>query len=104
MKIAILVLALFASCVSAAPEDTPIKVGMVVSEFTADGPDPFNTGEVNNYAHVTTLRPKLDDPAIEIYAIIEPGTANLKNMPKTLEKYFASNRIIEVTDAQRLQK
>lgn len=83
--------------VQPARAEPPIKVGVILSQRTAEHWQWKLVNKVMNEG-------LLNDPSFEAYAIVEPGTAQQGEIPGLCHKYFAGRAAIDCTDAARLRE
>ncbi len=79
-----------------------IKVGVIVSTFTATGPH-WPTGHYG-YSHALIAR-QLKDPQIDLYAIVEPEMMNSEDatLRNILQQEFPAGHVIDGSSKQALQ-
>ena len=79
-----------------------LKVGLVMSHFTATGPS--WRGEPYGYEHQASeeFAAVLDQMNFDVYAVIEPGTATKGALPRILAKTGLWDKTIELTDLPAL--
>jgi RNA polymerase sigma factor (sigma-70 family) len=79
----------------------PIKVGVLLSYFTATGPHwtvpPYGWGQQ------TSTIPMLKDRSIELIPVIEPGTAQDDPLPTLLARYFLGKTPLDASKADQLR-
>jgi hypothetical protein len=88
----------------AAPAPPPagrIKVGYLLSDFTAAGPHWRATPY--GYDDQTRALVYLRDPAIELIPVLEPGTANNGALPAILARYFVGEKPLDATQSADLR-
>ncbi|MEA2708962.1 MAG: hypothetical protein QOF78_1563, partial [Phycisphaerales bacterium] len=83
------------------PLGPKIKVGVMVSDYTATGPTGQHMG--TGFGGLNVGLQKLDDPRFERYAIIEPGTAHAGRVPEIIQRYFAPGRVIDGSNVEQLR-
>jgi hypothetical protein len=98
--------AMAAEAATPAPTTAPakIKVGVLVSKATAEGPSWLGKPYGWQHAHIAT---RLVDPQIELYAIVDPGTADDAGVAKTIGDEFPPDikgRVIDGADDAALAK
>jgi len=89
---------------TAAPAPAKFKVGVLVSKGTAEGPS--WKGEPYGWGHANAAK-RLVDPQVELYAIVDPGTADDEEVVKAINKSFpaeARKRIVDGGDEAALAK
>jgi len=75
---------------------SPIKVGVIVTE---------NTSQPEYGAHGNeAIAAKLKDPAIDLYAIIDPGSADAPDVVEAMKQNFPPGHVIIGDNAQQLSK
>jgi RNA polymerase sigma factor (sigma-70 family) len=79
-----------------------IKVGILVSDYSANTPN--DNGVKNSYLPLGAMLKELDDPALERFAVIEPGTAQKTDLARMVGTYFPPNHTIVGSDAEALRK
>jgi hypothetical protein len=99
-------LALGADVATTAPATAlaKIKVGVLVSKFTAEGPSWTGQPWGWKHAHIAT---RLADAEIELYAIVDPGTADDAGVVKAIGEEFPADikgRVIDGADDAALAK
>ena len=82
---------------TATPNEPPIKLGVILSQSTAESWQWKLINKVMNEG-------LLSDPGFEAYAIVEPGTGTQGEIPELCRKYFAGRAAIDCTDAARLRE
>jgi len=80
----------------------PIKLGIIVSQYTATGPHWIDTpyGYGNQLRRLAELR----DPSIELYPVIEPGTETDAELSRILTRSFPGKTPVNGYDAAELRK
>ncbi len=84
-----------------ATAEVPVKVGVLVSNYTATGES--WTGQPYGYAHAGIAQ-KLRHPSVELFPIIEPDTQEDENQKKVLEKHFKGTPPLLATDDKALRR
>jgi hypothetical protein len=70
-----------------------VRVGVLLSHFTATGPN--WKGNPYEYDHSITLAQKLQDMGFDVYAVIDPGTRHLGELPAVLAELGLDDYVIE---------
>jgi hypothetical protein len=79
-----------------------LKVGIFLSDYTANGPHwiPNNYGWKDQLIPVRALR----DPSIELFPVVEPGTASNPDLARLLSTNFPGKAPIDASSAQDIEK
>jgi RNA polymerase sigma factor (sigma-70 family) len=87
---------------AATPGSNRIKVGVLLSDYTANGPHwiPNNYGWRDQLLPVRALR----DPSIELIPVVEPQTATHPDLARLLSTNFPRKTPIDGSSAQDLEK
>ncbi len=93
---------LSASTTSTAPSiplqaDMKIKVGVLFSEFTATGPT-WIDAPYGHWWPAKIVREELRDRQLDLYPIIDPGSAKTNQIPEMCSRYFPGKSPIECND------
>jgi hypothetical protein len=88
------------SAAAPATEPAKIRVGVIVSEFTATGPTWIGT----KYGYDSTVRAtkELIDPSIELIPVIESGSETDEALNAVLSKYFPGKKPVIAVDTAHL--
>jgi RNA polymerase sigma factor (sigma-70 family) len=78
-----------------------IKVGILVSDYSANSPN--DNGVKNGYLPLAVMLRALDDPSLDRFAVIEPGTAQNADLARIVGTYFPPNHMIDGADAEALR-
>jgi RNA polymerase sigma-70 factor (ECF subfamily) len=87
-----------AAPVAAAPSPLPpktpgkLRVGYIVSNYTVTGPGRAFNGQHYSHAHSKVV-PLLTDPTTELWAVIEPGTADDPGIAQIVQTVFAGRQM-----------
>jgi hypothetical protein len=80
----------------------PIKVGILLSEFTATGP--HWTRQPYGYEPQIRIVASLQDPSLRLIPVIEPGTAADDQLARILSLYFATETPLDASKAEDLKQ
>src|SRR5262249_25975925 len=92
---------------------TPPKVGIIFSAYSNETELPkleelgglsCFAGQAQSYFFHNLLVPALRSLGYDLYAIVEPGTAEKGRLVTTLQKHKLTDRVIDGTDAEALKK
>lgn len=95
-----------ASSSSSAPQTAAtgpqIQVGILLSDFTANGPH----RQATKYGYQTQLRDvkALRDPSIHLIPVVEPNTASRAQLARILSQNFSGETPVDVTDRAAMAK
>jgi hypothetical protein len=74
----------------------PIRVGVIVSAFTANGPHWLQ--QPHGYAHAE-IAATLVDPSVDLYAVVEPDTEQTPGQRDLIDRLFPAGHAIVCTDS-----
>ena len=83
--------------------DAP-RVGLTISHFSATGPSWISNNYGYNQQRVYEVFRMLDEANFDVYAVIEPQTELLGELPALLRSVRLQNKLIDATDAAALKK
>jgi RNA polymerase sigma factor (sigma-70 family) len=78
----------------------PLRVGILVSHATAT--KPAETTQPASHRLTDVAVKALHDPSMDLYAVIEPGTAKLPDMVEVLAEHFEAGHVIDGADPRAL--
>jgi RNA polymerase sigma factor (sigma-70 family) len=81
---------------------TKLRVGYVVSHYTVTGPGRAFNGQPYSHAHSKVV-PLVTDPTTELWAVIEPGTANDPGIAQIVQTVF-DGRQLDGSDVDQLKR
>jgi Leucine-rich repeat (LRR) protein len=81
--------------------DAP-KVGLVMSHFTATGPHWISRPYGYSNQETEDSARALNEANYDVYAILEPGTAGLGELPGILHKHGLTTKVVDCSDANAL--
>ncbi len=84
------------------PGEAPPKVGVLFSYFTANGPSWI--GQPYSFGFAKINYEKLHAKGYDVYAVIEPGTADKGELPAIIEQYGLQDRLIDGSNVEELKK
>ncbi|MBA3273940.1 MAG: hypothetical protein H0T11_08745 [Chthoniobacterales bacterium] len=86
----------------AEPEkDSPVRVGVVVSHFTATGPSPLP--RKYGFGHIW-IADMLRHSAVDCYALVEPDAVGDHEQERYLARYFTPEKVLDGTDVDVLRQ
>lgn len=84
------------------PSRPRIRVGVMVSDFSANGPS-WSEGKYG-YRAIDAIMPALIDPDLELIAVIEPGSESQADLQDVLGSWFGNQRPIDGSDPDALSQ
>jgi hypothetical protein len=80
------------------------RVGLFMSHFTATGPHLIAKPYGYQHQYSTDMAAMLEEANFDVYAVIEPGTADKGELPDVLAGTHLAGKTIDATDAQALSQ